>query len=148
MFSLLYVNKQHQSGVVPLQMMPSSARDQATMFGGFKGDNTNLEKDAPSIEESLAIGRMPTSRVMRFPFILTYFFLYVNFLLDESYTLGRFFIPTGGNGFQKKVKSLICIIHLLYFVGSIRIGTMFDISSNLCLLLLFFIFFIFFFMLP
>ena len=26
----------------------------ATMFGGFKGDNTNLEKNAPSVEESLA----------------------------------------------------------------------------------------------
>ncbi|KAK7849308.1 hypothetical protein CFP56_003150 [Quercus suber] len=25
------------------------------MFGGFKGDNANLEKDAPSVEESLAI---------------------------------------------------------------------------------------------
>ena len=124
------------------------------MFGGFKGDNVNLEKDAPCIEENLAIGRMPTSRVMRFPFILTYFFLYVNFLLDESYTLTRFFIPIGGNGFQKKVKSLICIIHLLYFVGSIRIGTMFDISSNLRLFFVFLIcyhklnsFFFFFFLL-
>ena len=47
------------------------------MFGGFKGDNNNLEKDAPSVEESLDIGRMPTSRVMRFFFIfyiLTYSF--------------------------------------------------------------------------
>ena len=42
------------------------------MFVGFKGDNANLEKDAPSVEESLAIGRMPTSREMRFLFILTY----------------------------------------------------------------------------
>ena len=44
------------------------------MLGGFKGDNVNLEKDAPCIEESLAIGRMPTSRVMRFLFVLTYSF--------------------------------------------------------------------------
>jgi len=25
------------------------------MFGGFKGDNANLEKDAPSAKESIAI---------------------------------------------------------------------------------------------
>ena len=29
----------------------------ATMFGGFKGDNANLEKNAPSVEESLACNR-------------------------------------------------------------------------------------------
>ena len=34
----------------------------ATMFGGFKGDNANLEKNAPSVE-------------MGFPFMLTYLFL-------------------------------------------------------------------------
>lgn len=45
------------------------------MFVGFKGDNANLEKDAPNVEESLAIGRMPTSREMRFLFILTYSFI-------------------------------------------------------------------------
>ena len=45
------------------------------MFGGFKGDNANLEKDAPSVEKSLDIGRMPTSREMRFLFILTYSFV-------------------------------------------------------------------------
>ena len=47
----------------------------ATMFGGFKGDNANLEKNAPSVEESLAICRMPLSREMGFPFMLTYLFL-------------------------------------------------------------------------
>ena len=45
------------------------------MFVGFKGDNANLEKDAPSVEESLAIGRMPMSREMRFLFMLTYSFI-------------------------------------------------------------------------
>ena len=38
--------------------------ERATIFGGFKGDNNNLEKDAPSVEESLAIERMPMSRVV------------------------------------------------------------------------------------
>ena len=47
----------------------------ATMFDGFNGDNANLEKSAPSVEESLAIGRMPLSREMRFLFMLTYLFL-------------------------------------------------------------------------
>ena len=45
------------------------------MFGGFKGDNANLEKDDPSVEESLAIGRMPMSREMGFLFILSYSFI-------------------------------------------------------------------------
>ena len=45
------------------------------MFGGFKGDNANLEKDAPSVEESLAIGRLPMSREMGFLFILSYSFI-------------------------------------------------------------------------
>ena len=47
----------------------------ATMFGGFKGDNANLEKNAPSVEESLAICRLPLSREMGFLVMLTYLFL-------------------------------------------------------------------------
>ena len=47
----------------------------ATMFDGFKGDNANLKKNAPSVEESLAIGRMLLSREMGFLFMLTYLFL-------------------------------------------------------------------------
>ena len=46
-----------------------------TMFDGFKGDNANLEKNAPSDEESFAIGRMSLSREMGFLFMLTYLFL-------------------------------------------------------------------------
>ena len=56
--------------MVPLQVTSSSAREQK-IFGDFKGDNANLEKDAPSVEESLAIGRMPMTREMGFLFILT-----------------------------------------------------------------------------
>ena len=103
-----------------------------TMFVGFKGDNANLKKDAPNVEESLAIGRMPTSREMRFLFYINIFIHYVVFMLDESYTLSRISISTG-NGFHQKVISLICKIPLLYFVSSIRTGTMFDMSNNLCL---------------
>ena len=47
----------------------------ATMFGGFKCDNAKLEKNAPSVEESLAIGWMPLSREMGFLFMLKYLFL-------------------------------------------------------------------------
>ena len=56
----------------------------ATTFGGFKGDNANLEKDAPSVEESLAIGRMSLSREMGFLFMLTYLFLSIYIYISKS----------------------------------------------------------------
>ena len=139
MFSLLYVNKQHQSGVVPLQIMPSSAREQQCLVAS-KVTITTWRR-MPKCWREPCHRKDANVKGGAISFYINIFFLYVAFMLDESYTLSRFFIPTD-NGFQKKLKSLICIIHLLYFVSSIRIGTMFDISSNLCLFFFFCILFV------
>ena len=49
-------------------------------------------------------------------FYIKIFFLYVDFILDESNTGSRISILTG-NGFHQNVKSLICIINnTLYYI--------------------------------
>ena len=131
--------KQYHSGVVPLQVMPSTAREHNVWW---------LQRwQCQPGEGCSKCWREPCNRKDadvkgdEISFYINIFIHYVDFMLNESYILSRISISTR-NGFHQKVISLICIIPLLYFVSSIRIGTMFDMSSNLCLFSPFILYFI------
>ena len=131
--------KQYHFGVVPLQMIPSIAREHNVWW---------LQRwQCQPGEGCPKCWREPCNRYDadikgdEISFYINIFIHYVDFMLNESYTLSRISISTS-NGFHQKVISLIFIITLLYFVSSIRIGTMFDMSSNLSFFFSSFLYFI------